>query len=141
MRAMKQPGDIRGLLDGQRFLVQRPFRSGCFVVMSAVAVLCLLIDAVSVFHSTGAPNERLVLFLGIAIGLQVVALWRRAVRYYSHIRQLYASRQLDVASNATLDLVIRIAAGGLTDLLFYSFGMLVTALVMVWGLLTHFGGH
>jgi hypothetical protein len=38
-----------------------------------------------------------------------------------------------------LDLALRISAGGLTDLLYYFYGTILLALVLIEGLLTHCG--
>ena len=49
-------------------------------------------------------------------------------------------KQQEEAEDGTpVDAALRIAAGGLTDLLFYSYGMLIVALAIVWLLLKHLG--
>jgi hypothetical protein len=70
--------------------------------------------------------------LGVLVGVQLLYQWWRTLRYCARIRTLYSMKSADEAKEGSpLDLAIRIATGGLTDLLFYCYGITLVMLVVV----------
>jgi hypothetical protein len=132
--------DFRGRLDGRCFLTDSPFHSAYFVIATAVGLGAVGLDLYLLVHRWQAMNRHFAMILGALIGLQLIYQWWRTLRYYSQVRQLYSMRPEGEAKEGTpLDLALRISAGGLTDLLYYFYGTILLALVLIEGLLTHCG--
>ena len=130
--------DFRTFLDGRRFMTDSPFRSGYFVVASVAGLGAVLTDAYLIVRHWQTLNEGVVITLGIVIGVQLIYQWWRTLRYYSQIRKLDATKAEGEAKEGTpLDGALRLATGGLTDILFYCYGMTLVALILIGVLLTH----
>jgi hypothetical protein len=133
--------DIRSFLDGRRFLKDSPFRSGYFWVVSAMGLAAILVDAYILYRHWQSLNVFVAILLGVPIGAQLIYQWLRTLRYYSRVRELYLRKSDEEAQDGSpLDSALRIAAGGLTDLLFYCYGMTLVALILVGALLTRLDG-
>ena len=125
-------GEVRSFLDGRSFLEGAPFRSGYFVITSVVGMGALLGDAYLVYRCWPMRNGLAVLGLAGLIAIQIIYQWWRIWRYYAVIRKLYSRKRLAEAEDGTaLDAALRIAAGGLIDILFYSYGMVIVALAII----------
>jgi hypothetical protein len=130
--------DLRTFVDGRRFLTGSPFRSVYFVVASALGFVAVTVDVYVIYRHRQTLNIYVALVLGILIGVQIIYQWWRTLRYYSKLRKLYAMRSEEEAKVGTpLDIALRITAGGLTDILFYCYGMTLASLVLIGVLLTH----
>ena len=92
----------------------------------------LLGDAYLVYRCWPMRNGLAVLGLAGLIAIQIIYQWWRIWRYYAVIRKLYSRKRLAEAEDGTaLDAALRIAAGGLIDILFYSYGMVIVALAII----------
>jgi len=129
--------DLRTFVDGRCFLTGSPFRSMHFVVASTLGLVAFVVDVCVIYRHRETLNIYVAVVLGILIGVQIIYQWWRALRYYSKIRKLYAMRSEEEARAGTpLDIALRIAAGGITDILFYCYGMTLVALILIGVLLT-----
>jgi len=82
-----------------------------------------------------------VVVVGGFLGLHSFYQWWRAMRYYSEIQILYSIGSRDEeGKQSPLDDALRVAVGGITDILFYSLGMIFIALGMIGGLLGRIDG-
>jgi hypothetical protein len=131
--------DFRGYIDGRSFLTGSTFRSGYFLSASIVGLCAVVIDVYILIHHWQALNKGAVVVLGGLIGVQLIYQWWRTLRYYSKVRELYSMRSEDARDGTPLDVALRIAVGGLVDILFYCYGMTLMALIFIGVLLTHLG--
>lgn len=139
--SVKGTEDIRGLVDGQAFLKGSPFHSGYFLIASAIGFISVTIDVYLIIRYWKTLNAYVAIVLGVLIGVQLAYQWWRALRYYSHIRDLYSRRSEDEAKEGTsLDAALRVAAGGLTDILFYCYGMNLVTLILIGAIFKHLEG-
>jgi hypothetical protein len=91
-------------------------------------------------HGDAIPGN-FALTLALWIGLQTLIQWVRALRYYSRMRELYkAEAREGLTANSPLERALRIASGGIAELLFNSFLITLIALFMIMKLLTHIDG-
>jgi hypothetical protein len=131
----------RSFIDGRKFLSGFPLGSAYFVVVSLVGLAAVVADVYILsrhWHTLGSFG---VIILAVLIGVQLIYQWSRTLRYYSRVRELYLRKSDEEAQDGSpLDLALRIAAGGLTDLLFYCYGMTLLALILVGALLTRLDG-
>jgi hypothetical protein len=131
-------GELRNFLDGRKFLSARPFRSGYFVVISITGLLAFVANSYVAYKLWLTISQHAGLLLGILVGLQIVYQWWRALRYYDVIRRLYSMRLKEEAIDGSpLDAALRIALGGLTDILFYCYGTLLVISIVIGALLKH----
>lgn len=133
--------NLRNFVDGRIFLTGSPFRSVYFVVATVVGLVSAVIDVYLLVRHWQTLNAYIVNALGILIGVQLVYQWVRTLRYYSNIRKLYTVKsEVEAMEGTPLDVALRIATGGLTDMLFYCYGMTLVALITIGVLLTHLDG-
>jgi hypothetical protein len=131
-------GEIRAFLDGRCFLRNGPLQSGYFLVASLVGLVAFVADGYLIYRQWSVPHMMGMCGLAGLIGIQIVYQWWRALRYYAMIRKLYSLRTQTEAQDGTpLDAALRIATGGLTDILFYSYGMLIVSLAIIGLILRH----
>jgi len=131
-------GELRNFLDGRKLLSAKPFQSGYFVVTGMTGVAALLANSYVAYKLWLTISHQAALILGALVGLQIVYQWWRALRYYGVIRRLYAMKSdLEATENSPLDAAIRIAVGGLTDILFYCYGMLLVTSIVIGALVRH----
>lgn len=130
------------LLDGRMFLANSPFRSWHFLGISVVGLGILIMDTyVLCRHWQTLPLSDVVALV-VFIGVHTIYQWWRALLYYSKIRQLHSSMEISQEGNdmSPQETALRIAAGGVTDILFYSFGMTFIALGILASTLRHLEG-
>ena len=131
---------IRGFIDGHIFFENSPFSSRYFRIASFVGLVSVVVDVYLIVEHWHALNIIVTVLLGAQIGVQLIYQWWRTWSYYSKIRKLYSMKSEEEAKEGSpLDLALRIAAGGLTDGLFYSYGMTLVALFIIGILLTRLG--
>ncbi len=133
--------EFGGLLDGRMFLTNSPFRSWHFLGTSVVGLGILVMDTYILCRHWHTLSLGVIVVLGVFIGVHTIYQWWRALLYYSKIRQLHnmeiSQENNDISPQET---VLRIAAGGITDILFYSFGMTFIALIIIASTLSHLDG-
>jgi len=128
----------RSFIDGRCFLTGSPFRSAWFWVITALGIGALVTDVVLLIQYHHLLDSNASVALGALVGIQLLYQLWRTLRYYARIRTLYSMKSADEAKEGSpLDLAIRIATGGLTDLLFYCFGITLVMLVVAGVLLMH----
>jgi hypothetical protein len=138
---MRRMSKLDNFSDGRAFLLRSPFRSMHFLIVSSVGGACLVmvVYLLSSYKQILTAPTRMT--IAVLIGLQIIYQWWRILRYYSRIRQLYSIRLEGEAKVETpLDMGLRIAAGGLIDMLFYCYGMTFVLLFVIGVLLSHVHG-
>ena len=130
--------DLRTFIDGRCFLTRSPFRSMYFIVATILGSVAVVVDVYVIYRHRQTLN-RYVAIVMILIGVQAIYQWWRCLRYYSKVRKLYAMKsENETECGPPLDVALRIAAGGLTDLLFYCYGMTLASVILIGVLLAHF---
>lgn len=132
--------DTGNFTDGRGLLTRSPFRSGLFIVTSSVALGSILVDAYIIYRHWRTAGVYAALILSTLIGLQLIYQWLRALRYYAKLRDLYAGSDEEIRAGSPLGIALRIAAGGMVNLLFFSFGTILLALILIGVLLTRLDG-
>src|ERR1700678_2486162 len=119
-------------VDGRHFLSGSPFRSGYFRAACVIGLCALVIDAFVLCRYWQTLNVYVALVLVVPIGLQLIYQWWRAMWYFSRIRNRYSmvSKENGIEDHP-LEIALRFATRGLTDILFYCYGMLLVALVLI----------
>lgn len=128
---------MQSFIDGRCFLTRSPFRSGYFVVITAMGVASIALVVYLLCDYWRDLNTFVAIILALPIGSQLLYQWLRALGYYSKIRDLYSKKPTDGVLEAGSDEALRIAAGGITDVLFYSYGMILCSLATIAALLAH----
>jgi len=125
--------DTDKTIAGRRFSKASPFRPFHFAAaaMLGAAVVVLDIYLICRYFNTAPPYAALI--LGLPIGIQLIYQWWRALRYRSKLRELYSK---DPAQGSSDDAVIQLAITGIVDMLFYSYGIALFALILVGALLS-----
>lgn len=126
-------------IDGRRFLVDSPFRSVHFLVVTALGLGAFVVDVYILYRYRPPAHEFSLVLVGVLVLIQLVYQWWRILRYYRRIRRLYSERAGSqvVEDSSPVDLALRIAAGGLVDLLFYCYGIALILLVLIGFMMTH----
>jgi len=133
--------ELGNYLDGRTLLTKPLIRSGYFVNASipCLAVVLIAIYLVLTYHRV--MTAYFVVVLCIYVGLHSFYQWWRSIRYLNRVRELRMNASEDQKTNGTqMDLALRVATGGIVDLLFFGSGMTVCSLVLVWALLRHLTG-
>jgi hypothetical protein len=131
-------GEVGNYLDGRVLLTKSPTRSGYFVNASIPCFGAVLAAAYLVFTYHRVMTANFIVVLCVYIGLQAFYQWWRCVRNLNRVRQLYASVSEDQRVPGTqIDLALRVATGGMVDLLFYGSLMTICSLALIWALLRH----
>ncbi len=130
-----------GVIDGSRFISGSAFRSPRFLVLTALGFAVLVVDLIILYLNRRAEHAASLVVIGGLVAVQLLHQWWGILRYYSRIRSLYAAAKLEgeVREGSPLDLAVRIAAGGLADILFYGYGIALILLILVGLLARHLG--
>jgi hypothetical protein len=120
-------------LEGRRLPAAWPFGLASFAVVSILGLCAIVIDVYLIYRYWQTAPENLILILSVSIGVQLAYQWWRVIRYRTKIRQIYPK---DSNSGSPLDLVVRVAAGGMIDVLFFSYGITIVALILIGFLLS-----
>ncbi len=133
--------NIGNFLDGRTLLVGSPFRSLSFLIASVAGAGSVALAAYLLFRHLQMLTVNAAVLLGVLIGAQLVYQWWRVLRYRSKIRALYLkSSGEDTKEGSPLDIAVRVAVGGLVDVLFFSYGIAFSALVLIGFLLFRLDG-
>lgn len=121
----------RGPIDGRKFFSRSPFRSGYFLIATAVSWGCVvLVLRILLRHWPHLPSGGVVILSLIVMG--IAQAWVRGYRYIDRLRQLYSGAVLThVEAGSPLDIALGVAAGVTNNLLFYSLTTLALSLVYV----------
>lgn len=132
--------DTGNFTDGRGLLTKSPFRSGQFIVTSLVALGSILVDAYIVYRHWRSAGVYAALILSALIGVPLIYQWLRALRYYAKLRDLYSRSDDETRASSPLGMALRVAAGGMINLLFFSFSITLLALILIGVLLTRLDG-
>ena len=143
-----QKSDMWGLMnevgnfpDGQKLLTGSPLQSGYFLSMSMLGLAALLWDVYLICQYWHSLNMYFIWALIGFIGIQLIYLWLRVVRYFAKLRSLYIPGFYEeTKGGSSLDIALRIATGALNEILFYSYGLILCTLILVGVLLGHLYG-
>src|SRR5215472_10114912 len=131
--------DCSPFIDGRVFLVGSPFRSGWFALSTGLGIGAVVADIVILYRYWQVLNAGIVVALCVPVGAHLIYQWWRLLKYYARIRSLYLNKSANEAKEgAPLDLALRIASGGLVNLLFYCNGIALVLLVLIGVCLEHF---
>ena len=131
-------GEVGNYPDGRTLLTKSLIRSGLLVNASVpcLGAVAIVVYLVLIYHRLMTAN--FIVALCGYIGLQAFYQWWRCVRILKRVRQLYASVPEDERIPGTqMDLALRIATGGMIDVLFLGSLMTICSLVLIWALLRH----
>ena len=133
--------DIAKSINGRNIAAVSPFRSISFIVVSTLGLVAVVIDAYLIYRHWHTAPVYVAPILSLAIGLQLIYQWMRMLRYHAKMRKLYSKgpdEELKVGS--TFDVAAQVGAGEVMDLLFYSYGITLAALILIGALLTRLDG-
>ena len=133
--------DIGNFMDGRNLLTGSPFRSVYFLIASVAGTACIVVDVYLLYRHRQTLTIYAVLILSTLIGLQSIYQWWRTLRFCSKMRELYSKASEEgMKEGAHLDVALRVAAGGMIDLLFFSYGITFIALILIGFLLSRLDG-
>ena len=128
---------IGNSIDGRTFLNGSPMRSIYFRIVTVLGLCIVTIDGYILVRYWRIVPAALVSLLGVLIGVQTVYQWWRALYYYRLIRQIYNAEIAKGGNPESNGAALSIAAKALTDMLFYSFAMILLLLIVVELFLVH----
>jgi F0F1-type ATP synthase assembly protein I len=120
------------LVEGRDETAAFSVRSSSFIAATIAGFVAVLIDGYLIWRYWGKAPNYVALFLGLLIGVQLVYQWLRVVRYCAKIREL-DSESLD--QGTPRDAALKLAVGGMLDVLFFSYGIISVALILIGALL------
>jgi len=113
-----------------RFMGSLPFRLPAFIGISGLAWMTVAFDAYILYRHRTAVGQGVGTALGVYIAVQLFYQWIRALRYMRRLRS---------TANVS-EPVLRAAEDGITEILLYSYGMILGALAVIEVLLTRLDG-
>jgi hypothetical protein len=123
--------EIGSYPDGRKLLTASPIWSGSFVAISVSCLALILFTTYIILRHFQTLGFSGTVLLAVFIGVQSFYQWWRAVIYLRKMRVLYATAGFEQSGDgSTLDIVLRLAARSITDLLYYHFGMVIVCLVL-----------
>src|SRR4051794_24830986 len=125
--------DFSTPVEGRSLPAAWPFGSASVMVVSIIGFAGVMIDVYLVCRYWHTAPAFVVPILAIPIGVQLVYLWWRMLRYRDKIRQLYLKSAND---DPSLSATVRVAAEGIVDVLLYSYGIIIVALILIGFLLS-----
>lgn len=118
----------RGPIDGQKFFLRSPFRSGAFLFTTTIC----LVDVLLAFYISCEYWQKLSTFSAWAIwavGLGLARAWWKACQYTNRVRNLYSEGYVtEVERGSPLDIALGVAAGATNEILSYSAGAIMVLL-------------
>ena len=138
-------GDIENFLGCRRFPSASPFRSVSFLAASTLGLVTVVTSVyVTYRHWQSAPAYVAPSLIAL-IGLQLVYQWWRVLKYRARVRELHLNVQqesvsVSVKERSSIDTVVHFSARGMIDLLFFSNGMTLVALLVIERLLSQLDG-
>ncbi len=133
--------DISNFLGGRNVPARSPFRSASFLLASIVGLGSVVIDAYLIYRHWHTAPAYVAAILSTPIGAQLVYQWFRVLRDRAKLRELYSKGSVEEAEGGSpLDVAARVAARGMIDLLFFSYGIAIFALILIGALLSRLDG-
>jgi len=130
--------DVCKLIDGDN---NSPFRSVSFLVVSAVGLGSVVIDIYLVYRHWHTAPAYVAVILSTPIGAQLVYQWFRVVRDCAKLQELRSKSSVEGTTDGSLlHVAARVSVGGMMDLLFFSYGIAIFALILIGLLLSRLDG-
>jgi hypothetical protein len=138
---MKGMRDTGNFADGRGLLRSSPFRSWQFVNASIAGLGCVVLNVYLLYrHRHGLTTNNIVVVL-LPVCILLVGQWTRTLRYCSRIRELYSiASDNDIETGSPMDIALRVAAGGITEVLFWLYLTNLYTLIYVAVLLSRLDG-
>lgn len=134
--------DIGNFLGGHNsFFAKSPFRSVSFLVVSIIGLASLVIDVYLICRHWHTAPAYVAAILSTPIGAQLIYQWLRVLRDRAKLRDLYSKGSVEETKEGSLlDVAARVSARGMIDLLFFSYGTVIFALILIGALLSRLDG-
>lgn len=134
--------DIGNFLGGRSGFSERsPFRSASFLIASIVGLGSVVIDVYLVYRHWYTTPAYVAVILSTPIGAQLIYQWFRVLRDHAKLRELYSKGSTEETKDGSLlDVAARVSARGMIDLLFFSYGIAIFALILIGLLLSRLDG-
>jgi hypothetical protein len=129
--------DIGNFIEGRGSSAARPFHSFSFVLVSILGLGSVGFDVYLIFRHWRSAPAYVAAILSMPIGIQLIYQWFRVLRYRAKIRELY-SKGSDAGSG--LNPAVVVAVRGMIDILFFSYGIALFALILIGLLLSRLEG-
>ena len=109
----------RGTVDGHKFFSRTPFRSGYFVIVTAICLACIILAAFITYRNWDRlTGVQILIIFQVAWG-GIAGTWWGALQSIDRVRQLYAEGSItEVEPGSPLDVALAVAAGAITHILF-----------------------
>jgi hypothetical protein len=134
----RRMGSVSNLFDGGK---DSPFRKGTFLFVSAVALGSVVADAYLVYRHMQTTPVYVAVILSTPIGVQLVYQWFRVLLGCAKMQELRAKSSTEEKKDGSLlDAAARMYVRGMIDLLFYSYGIAIFALILIGLLLSRLDG-
>ena len=133
--------DTGRFVDGRVLLTGPPLKSWVFATPSVAYLASILLTAYIIVRHWHVLNLNLVSCIAIFVGVHSFYQWIRVRRYYRRMRELYETAVYEQPRDgSSMDIALRTAAGAISDILFYHFGMVLVCLFVIDGLLFRLDG-
>lgn len=127
--------------EGRNILIRSPFRSKYFVTGSIFALGSMAASVYLICRHWKALGVYGSVMLGLCIGLQALYQWLRALRCYWKLRELCSETSHgEVSVESCLVSVLKISELGVYNLMLYSGGLALFALIIIGTLLRYIDG-
>jgi hypothetical protein len=120
--------DIRAFIDGRRFSAASPFRSLSFMVASILGLGAVGLDVYLIFRHLHTAPAYVAMILSIPIGVQLIYQWWRALRCCKKVQELRLNAS---DGRSPVDSAVQVAVSGMLDVLFFSYGINLSALILI----------
>ena len=130
--------DVRNFVGGGN---NSPFRSVSFWFATVVGLGTVVIDIYLVYRHWHTAPAYVAFILSTPIGAQLIYQWSRVLRDCAKLRELRSKSSVEETKDGSLlDVAERVSVRGMIDLLFYSYGIAIFALILIGLLLTRLDG-
>jgi hypothetical protein len=118
-----------------------PFHSVSFWAASVVGLGSVVIDAYLVYRHWHTAPMYVAFILSTPIGAQLIYQWFRVLRDCAKLRELRPKSSIEETKDGSfLDVVERASVRGMIDQLFYLYGIVIFALILIGLLLSRLDG-
>ena len=105
-----------------------PFALGSFIVVAVLGACAVAIDLYLIYRFWNTAPAYLFPILSVSIGLQLIYQWGRLLRYRAKVQDLCSSISVDLAP---VESIVRVASHEMLELLFFSYGTILVALIVI----------
>ena len=118
-----------------------PLRSLSFLIVTIVGLVSVVIDVYLVYRYWHTAPMYVAFILSTPIGAQLIYQWVRVLRDCAKLRELRSKSSVEeTKDNSLLGVAERVYVRGIIDQLFYSYGIAIFALILIWLLLSRLDG-